>query len=161
MYTNARQCVACVSSKSIKFSLKYHKICVRMLPKLVLLFCGTTSSYMVPRRSANLKTRFFEFSKFCAAGANFLKISRRSRKLQGRGFYAPRCAKSARYTAFLVRCAALVLQVAPRPRLAPNRSRPTGAAWRSKPKEEPQELGNKRCFDFQSTGCSPWGKLRI
>ena len=71
-----------------------------MLPKLVLLFCGTTSSYMVPRRSANLKTRFFEFSKFCAAGANFLKISRRSRKLQGRGFYAPRCAKSARYTAF-------------------------------------------------------------
>ena len=104
-----------------------------MLPKLVLLFCGTTSSYTIPGRIANLKTRFFEFSKFCAADAKFLKISRRSRKLQGRGFYAPRCAKSARYTAFLVRCAALVLQVAPRPRLGPNRSRPTGAGSRSKP----------------------------
>ena len=71
-----------------------------MLPKLVLLFCGITSSYTIPGRIANLKTRFFEFSKFCAADAKFLKISRRSRKLQGRGFYAPRCAKSARYTAF-------------------------------------------------------------
>ena len=71
-----------------------------MLPKLVLLFCGTTSSYTIPGRIANLKTRFFEFSKFCAADAKFLKISRRSRKLQGRGFYAPRCAKSARYTPF-------------------------------------------------------------
>ena len=71
-----------------------------MFPKLDFLFCGITSSYTIPGRIANLKTRFFEFSKFCAAGANFLKISRRSRKLHGRGFYAPRCAKSARYTAF-------------------------------------------------------------
>ena len=71
-----------------------------MLPKLDVLFCGITSSYTIPGRLANLKTRFFEFSKFCAADANFLKISRRSQKLQGRGFCAPRCAKSARYTAF-------------------------------------------------------------
>ena len=71
-----------------------------MSPKLGVLFPGTTYGLLSLGRIANLKTRFFKFFKFCAADANFLKISHRSRKLQGRGLCAPSCAKSARYTAF-------------------------------------------------------------
>ena len=59
VYTNARQCVACVSYKSIKYHLKYVRFCVGMLPKLRLLFRGPTSSYVIPGRFANLKARFF------------------------------------------------------------------------------------------------------
>ena len=59
VYTNARQCVACVSYKSIKYHVKYVRFCVGMLPKLRLLFRGPTSSYVIPGRFANLKARLF------------------------------------------------------------------------------------------------------
>ena len=104
--------------------------------------CSPNSSFYfaVPRRVIRSpgdlriwKRVFLNFLNFAPQTQNFWKSRAVVENYKGeasthRGAPNPHVTQP-----FLACCAALVLQVAPRPRLGPNRSRSTGAAWRSKP----------------------------